>query len=206
MNTYDYIGPVVHRTAWRVYKYTGINLHKVHAMVQATLRASVRPFDRLPLRGVGAEIGVYRGIHASEMLKRNPAIDRLILCDAYKPYPSDPIGQVQLLGEAKASCAELLRNCKKTSMIYENSPECVDMLPELDFCYIDGAHDYESVKRDIAAVWPIIKRGGVMGGHDFAQQFPGVIKAVTEFAASTVPIGSSSAWNVETPDWWIWKS
>jgi hypothetical protein len=46
------------------------------------------------------------------------------------------------------------------------------------FAYIDAAHDYESVKRDIAAWMPKIKSGGILAGHD--AQSPGVQKAVKE--------------------------
>ena len=46
------------------------------------------------------------------------------------------------------------------------------------FAYIDAAHDYESVKRDIAAWLPKIKSGGILAGHD--AQSPGVQKAVKE--------------------------
>jgi len=37
----------------------------------------------------------------------------------------------------------------------------------LDFVYIDGLHDYGSVKQDIAAWWPKVKVGGFIGGHDY---------------------------------------
>jgi hypothetical protein len=33
--------------------------------------------------------------------------------------------------------------------------------------YIDGLHDYGSVKQDIAAWWPKVKVGGFIGGHDY---------------------------------------
>ena len=37
----------------------------------------------------------------------------------------------------------------------------------LDFVYIDGLHDFGSVKQDIAAWWPKVKVGGFIGGHDY---------------------------------------
>jgi hypothetical protein len=46
------------------------------------------------------------------------------------------------------------------------------------FCYIDAAHDYESVKRDVAAWLPKIKSGGIIAGHD--AQSPDVQRAVKE--------------------------
>jgi hypothetical protein len=37
---------------------------------------------------------------------------------------------------------------------------------ELAFCYVDAAHDYASVKKDVAAWAPKVKPGGVLAGHD----------------------------------------
>jgi hypothetical protein len=48
----------------------------------------------------------------------------------------------------------------------------------LAFCYIDAAHDYASVKRDILAWKDKVKPGGVFAGHD-AQHKP-VMDAVDE--------------------------
>lgn len=37
----------------------------------------------------------------------------------------------------------------------------------LQFVYLDGAHGYENVVREIELYLPKIKRGGYLGGHDF---------------------------------------
>ena len=37
----------------------------------------------------------------------------------------------------------------------------------IDFIYIDGRHDYESVKRDLELYLPKLKNGGIIGGHDY---------------------------------------
>lgn len=50
----------------------------------------------------------------------------------------------------------------------------------VDFCFIDAGHDYESVKRDIAAWLPKIRVGGILAGHDYIPDYPGVMRAVDE--------------------------
>lgn len=50
----------------------------------------------------------------------------------------------------------------------------------VDFAFIDANHTYEFVSRDIAAMIPKMKRGGVLAGHDYNLSHPGVIQAVNE--------------------------
>lgn len=38
----------------------------------------------------------------------------------------------------------------------------------LNFVFIDGAHDYDSVSTDITHWLPKIKKGGILAGHDFS--------------------------------------
>ena len=49
---------------------------------------------------------------------------------------------------------------------------------QFDMIYIDAAHDYESVKKDILAWYPKLKKNGIMVGDDFSS--PGVKQAVDE--------------------------
>jgi hypothetical protein len=64
------------------------------------------------------------------------------------------------------------------------------------FVYIDAAHDYDSVRDDLAAWYPRLVSGGLIGGHDYTEPWPGVRQAVDEFRAThnldiaTFPDGS----------------
>ena len=51
----------------------------------------------------------------------------------------------------------------------------------LDLVFIDANHTYEHVKEDIEAWYPKIRDGGILSGHDFSGDFPGVEKAVREY-------------------------
>jgi len=48
----------------------------------------------------------------------------------------------------------------------------------LDFVFIDAAHDYENVRRDIGAWRPKIRVGGALAGDDF--HFAGVTRATVD--------------------------
>jgi predicted O-methyltransferase YrrM len=63
----------------------------------------------------------------------------------------------------------------------------------LDFVFIDAAHDYESVKKDINAWLPKIKKGGAIGGHDY-EWCDDVKKAVHEFFANKEIYQTEGCW------------
>jgi predicted O-methyltransferase YrrM len=65
----------------------------------------------------------------------------------------------------------------------------------VDFIFIDADHAYESVKKDIQAWWPKLKKGGIMSGHDYFNPF-GVKQAVDEIF-SNVQISSDRIWYIE---------
>jgi predicted O-methyltransferase YrrM len=51
---------------------------------------------------------------------------------------------------------------------------------KFDLCIIDAAHDYESVKRDIAIWRQAVRPGGVLAGDDHEPEYPGVQQACEE--------------------------
>lgn len=55
----------------------------------------------------------------------------------------------------------------------------------LDFVFIDGGHDYDTVKRDIINWYPKLKKNGFIGGHDYAV-YESVRNAVDEFFGDSI--------------------
>ena len=179
-------------TYWR----TGIDLFRIrHAFRMFKDYLQCRPFDRLPLKGVGVEVGVFHGVHLAEMLNRHQGITRIYAVDPYESYA----GEMPMLRDAEAAAHHVTR-ANKGKIVWVKGTSNY-LFPALDFAYIDGNHEYDAVVADIKNIWPKIKSGGVMGGHDFLPCFNDkVVKAVTEFAAM-----NNLTLNVTTPDWWIVK-
>ncbi len=49
-----------------------------------------------------------------------------------------------------------------------------------DLLWIDGGHDVEDVRRDLARYVPLVRPGGLVCGHDYSKHHPGVIQAVDQ--------------------------
>ena len=177
-------------------------------------RVFPRPFERLAVSGsnlVGVEIGVYKGEHAESLLL-NLDIEKLYLVDPYMLYDEYFEGKSHYgidqepLEVAKQQAIKRLGCCfDKITWIEKKSDEAIGDLPDdLDFVYIDGNHDEEFVKHDIKLYFKKLKRGGVIGGHDFyngyCREHDGVIRAVTQFSTQY-----NLTLQVELPDWWIKK-
>lgn len=58
----------------------------------------------------------------------------------------------------------VIKSCswKAASLFQENS---------IEFVFIDADHQYESVRKDIMAWYPKMKKGGIISGHDFHHSF-----------------------------------
>ncbi|MEX0808730.1 MAG: class I SAM-dependent methyltransferase [Dongiaceae bacterium] len=69
-----------------------------------------------------------------------------------------------------------------------------------DLIYIDAAHQYDEVQLDVGLFWPLVRPGGVMFGDDYVDSFPGVIRAVDEFAAA---IGGNLQVNRKSSNKWM---
>ena len=70
------------------------------------------------------------------------------------------------------------------------SQDFKEILPDsfFDMIFIDGAHDYHSVKSDLLLSMRCLKKGGLLCGHDFHSMGEGVKKAVNELISSAPSI------------------
>jgi hypothetical protein len=148
---------------------------------------------------VGAEIGTASGDNALSLLQELQ-IKKLFLIDPYIPYVEG--GRPLSFQETEQAARDKLSEFSQTVWLHKTSSDAVkDVQEPLDFVYIDGNHSYEYVKQDIANYYPLVKQGGVIGGHDYiARHDVGIYRAVTEFAKNL-----SGGFYTVFPDWWIVK-
>jgi len=126
----------------------------------------------------GAEIGVWKGENAKEMLKLLN-IRCLFLVDAYKDYDGyDRVDKDDFM-KIEAIAKKNLKGFDNIAWINDYSFYKTLDFP-LDFVYIDGNHNYLYVLEDISNYYPKVAKGGIVAGDDIETE--GVREAVFEFA------------------------
>jgi len=130
----------------------------------------------------GAEIGVFFGDNAKDILIHIPEIKKLYLVDPYKYVIGESSFDDPVLDLAsKYAVFNLISFKKKIEILYGvfDSDEILKMnRGKLDFVYIDGDHFYDAVKADIIESKKAVQERGIIAGHDF--DYPGVALAVAE--------------------------
>jgi hypothetical protein len=157
---------------------------------------------------IGAEIGIQGGRMTIEVLKRLPTIETYYAIDPWLWYP-DFRKIVNLKNQRKWNqkyMDDYYKHFKKTTSQFKNkikvlkmtSSEAAQHIPDssLDFCFIDGNHDYKYVKQDIKLYLPKVRKGGLFGGHDYSDIFSDVKKAVHESLDNVILGGNQT--------WWVW--
>lgn len=125
--------------------------------------------------GTGVEVGVFKGQYSYELLSRWPGT--LIGVDSYNNGTDFHL----LLNAIHRNRDAITEG--RYRIIVHRSPHAAYLVPdELDFVFLDGDHSHEGIASDIAAWWPKIKRGGLLGGHDFEEASSPVADAVLGFA------------------------
>jgi hypothetical protein len=166
---------------------------------------------------VGAEIGVWDGKLSETLFKTFPNLT-LIMIDPWELHggdnPTMPGTKDQYEG-ARNAAASRTEQWKDRRIVRQGfSPDVIsDLVPairlsRLDWAFIDGDHMYDGVAADIQGWWPLIRRGGVLSGHDYAGKGDrrhgwGVQRAVDEFARANeleVHLPGGLVWWIKKPE------
>lgn len=65
-----------------------------------------------------------------------------------------------------------------------------------DMVFIDAIHMYDAVKEDISLWLPLIRKGGILSGHDYGLLYPEVKQAVDELLPDAIIFPESCVWMV----------
>ena len=134
-------------------------------------------------RLIGAEVGVDKGRNALSILQ------------------TLPIKKLYLIDIIQTEDAKLIHHFGNIHWLIMKSEEaCKEIHESLDFCYIDGNHEYSYVCKDLVSYYSLLKPNGLLGGHDYGPSESGVKKAVNEFARE-----NGLKLNVSFPDFWLVK-
>lgn len=156
------------------------------------LKDRLELLDTIGLKGkMCAEIGVFQGEFAAEIMKREPAA--MYLIDPWKNF--DPRDYHDINNHDQAyfdglfdSIVEKYKEYQNVGIIRRDSYSAYktfESSPFLDFVYVDGNHGYSYVLADLLLWSTMIKTGGYICGHDYKSSFVGVQMAVEEFCRMT---------------------
>lgn len=132
---------------------------------------------------VGVEVGVYKGGNARRLMSLG--FSKLYLIDPYIPFNNYQFNTKDKMNSALELMLERMKphlESGRVEFIRETSVEGSKLFPDkhFDYIYIDGNHRYDTVKEDLKAWYPKLKKGGIFSGHDYVS--PSVAKACKEFA------------------------
>jgi predicted O-methyltransferase YrrM len=140
------------------------------------------------------EIGVWKGGSTAYMGVEILNSGKKIAYDAIDTFEgSKEHGTVIGLYDEAYNNLKPLIDANVFNLIKGHSQEVVSNYEDesLDFCFIDGSHEYEDVKKDIQAYLKKVKKGGILAGHDYDSIWAGVIKAVDEILGNVKIINGS---------------
>lgn len=149
--------------------------------------------DVLPNGGAFAEVGSWMGQSAVVLCQRLQDIEKAatVHCiDTFEGEQNQP-AHVEIVknmgGSTFGKFCENIEAAGVSDLIKVttgDSAESASLFEDesLDGVFIDAAHDYESVVKDVAAWFPKVKQGGIFSGHDYP--CPDVRRAVDEHAAA----------------------
>jgi predicted O-methyltransferase YrrM len=173
-------------------------MYKNYVHIQKIVNATPRPMIQFlkqymkDFEVVGVEIGVSKG-HNAQSILQELNVKRLYLIDPYLL----PLGS-----NSQKMAHQNLSQFQQVIFIKKTSDEAIrDLTEKLDFVYVDGCHKKECVKNDLLNYLPLLKLGGVIGGHDYPL-IEGVKEAVDDFRENHKELEVS----VKFPDWWIIKT
>jgi hypothetical protein len=150
-----------------------------------------RGFKRL------AEIGVATGNLVNRVLSTTDTVEKYYAVDPWKVY-IESYNRPPHAKEKKQSWWDSLYDRVKgmeekhpalevmrmTSVV--GSKILFDKNEKLDFVYIDAIHDAENIIKDIYCWLPLVREGGVLGGHDYTKAYMDMCEVMNQIFESNL--------------------
>ena len=150
-------------------------------------------FNSLEPTAITVEVGSWKGRSLASVADIILARQiRAVSVDTFKGSQNDP-AHLQEANRVNIY-EEFLRNMKnfevldRLEILVMDSVAASQKFPEeyFDFIFIDADHSYAAVAADLKAWRPKLKPTGIIGGHDYAHNFPGIRRAVDEVFSKDV--------------------
>lgn len=149
----------------------------------------------------GVEIGVYGASSSVQFLDN---CKYMYLIDPYCPYPG--YADRAIIGDSGDILYVAVQHYLQENFLNRflllrvQSFLAAELIPEVNFVFIDGNHAYGDVLSDMNLYWPKITPGGFLSGHDFSKGHEEVISAVQQFCDQ-----HNVKYYVHDDCWVIWK-
>jgi len=146
---------------------------------------------------IGTDCGRSALFLASRLLAHGNSDARIYTIDPWWFEPDRPLAAPRGIRGPKLRALVGAATDEELRLIYPlraESPGAAKFFDDasLALVFIDGAHDLESVRADIATWKPKVRPNGLLAGHDYSLAWPGVRRAVAE---------SLSAYDVDQTVW-----
>jgi len=151
------------------------------------------------------EVGVFVG-HLSKFVLEDPDLPhlRLIGVDPYIGTDGSFPGNYSLELDAdvpyRMAQEVFSKHDGRAQLAPTTSIEIASHIPDnaVDIVFLDGCHLYSCIQEDLKLWLPKIRPGGILVGHDFSPQWPGVVRAVHEIRGNR-PVMLGMDWTY----WWV---
>lgn len=157
---------------------------------------------------MGVELGVESGVYSEILCKANPKM-LLIGIDAWTAYKGyrDHVSQGKLDAMLESTKERLSAYNYKVIKAFSQDAVKEFQDGELDFVYIDAAHDFVNVTLDIAAWEKKVRKGGIVAGHDYRRTKGGAVNHTKDVVQAWTYSHGIKPWYVLRGDraaTWLW--
>lgn len=151
------------------------------------------------------EVGTDLGVFALDFLNRFRG-NWLFSVDPYQPVSEHDFDR---MGDLMTAAIALGKHHGRHRFVRMPSPAAAPIVASMirpDFVYVDGSHEEADCHADLVAWWEVLAKDGMLAGHDFDADHPGVMRAVTRFAADRDLIVRLTHETTSPPSFYVYKT